>query len=249
MFRDTFLRSRLLMPLGLATVASLFGAYGWPRAAIFLDLALLFFGILVTVGYVDAILHQHEKRQWEVAQPFLHARVENVANLTWSQFRIAFGFRTEIFPPEAIQIENQASRRRALIAVARDIVAPSVELRVKELDSVAWRGLAKQLQGTWNAIERTLEVFGHRLAPMVTAELMRMADHLERILIHYTTFPDLIGVADKDLPASGGHDHRLHRSALESLIEREVQGAIQAAVNILEWVLRESAPEGPQYGG
>lgn len=236
MDEGAFLRRRLVLPMGGATVACLGLAYFAPAGGLFLSLALLFLGILITVGYVDVILREHERRRWVPIQASLHARLESVANVTWSQFRVAFGMSPDIVALDSTEVHDDARRRAALVEAAEGAAAHAVRREIARLDTAEWKRLAEQLRITWQSVDRMLEVYGQRLAPVVLADLMTIQDALGGILTQYSTFPDVLGVEDDKLPPGRGHNRVAQRTALEELAADDAARAIEAAVRLLEWI-------------
>lgn len=142
--KRTFLRRRLFLPMGSATAVCLVLAYFFQSVDL-LRSRLMFLGILLTVGYVDSVLRKHEEQRWQPAQQALHSRLESIANVTWSQFRTAFGLPADVIPVESMRQDDRA-RRTALIRVAEELVGPSAKAFIPQLDAAAWTKLATQLQ-------------------------------------------------------------------------------------------------------
>ncbi len=65
-----------LLSLGFL-VGSLF-VQGWPQS-VFIELAATFFGVLLTVFYVDRVVRRHQEQQWAGAKGHATTRIKRVA--------------------------------------------------------------------------------------------------------------------------------------------------------------------------
>jgi len=122
-FKSEFLRRRLVWPLSAAAVLCFGLATLIPAGGLFVNLGTTFVGILLTIGYVDIILTEHQRIRWAGALLRIGSRLDNFATIASSQFRIAFGFKPDVYDQGAMAAEGKA-RRAELARVARQVLRP-----------------------------------------------------------------------------------------------------------------------------
>jgi hypothetical protein len=234
--RSRFLRTRLMLPLGTAAAAALGTAVVFPSGGFFLNLGTELLGILLTVGGVDLILRHEESRRWHGAHARIAQRLEAVANVTWSQFRVAFGFNTNVFNETAFLSTDPRLRRSEGIRIAENIVVPAALSGVRALDRKSWMQLDNQLRLTSVSVDRLVELFSSHFEADVLCDLLELQDHLTSIISLYSTWPDMLGVPDDELPPSRDRyrSRVTQREAFEEMVADHVRGAVAMAVRLLK---------------
>ncbi len=79
--RPDYLATWIAGPMGLLSLVFLVGslfARGWPQS-VFIELAATFFGVLLTVFYVDRVVRRHQEQQWAGAKGHATTRIKRVA--------------------------------------------------------------------------------------------------------------------------------------------------------------------------
>jgi hypothetical protein len=91
-----FLLKWLVLPLSILTVSFLVLAYITPWQGLFINLSTTFLGILITVFYVNIILHEHDKQRWSGVTNHVYKEIEKLAHGSISLLGIA------IFPGQSL---------------------------------------------------------------------------------------------------------------------------------------------------
>lgn len=231
-----YLWKRLVIPLALFSLFFALFALTIPSEnpwqGICANLAVTFIGILLTVMYVDYILKQQEKGRWAGAKSLINRRIERFAIVASTQFRLAFGYSSDIYKRD-IDMNDPLIRRKEIIRINENILLPSLNNKIQKLDHADWKKLAKQLQLYWEGGEKLYEVFGNRIDPEIVTSILGIQDEIESILILYSTWPDIIGVPDEKLPFSTKTDLRKNKSALENLISEHVNKILRLSSQLL----------------
>lgn len=242
MFESPLLKKRLLWPLSIGSLGAFTAAWLVPAGGLFLNLGTTFLGILLTVGYVDLILKQHEKDRWAGPRSRISKRLENVAAVASSQFRIAFGFGPEVYGEAAFDSEHDASRRRELVRVAMDIVYPSVPDKVREMSTADCKSLCKQLAISWESADRMIELFGSRLEPTILAVLIDLQDCQRSVIDHFRTFPDVLGTPDNELqPNLRGESSVPLKRTLEKAVSKDIRAVLDLSAGLFNQLDVQSA--------
>ncbi len=239
MFESRFLKSRLVLPLSIAAILALGLAALIPWGGLFVNLGTTFIGILLTIGYVDIVLKEHEAMRWESGLARIAKRLDNFATVASSQFRVAFGFTPDVYDERLMFASDDQARRTELVRVAREVLKPVARQRVASLDTADWKRLHEQLRITWDSADRLIELFGRQLDPDVIATLIDVQDSMRAIMDRYTTFPDVLGVADADLkPNTKGESSLPLRHALEGAIAEDIRAILDQSVELFDHVNR-----------
>ncbi len=238
-----FLRKKLVWPLSLGALSAFVIAIFAPAGGLFVNLGTTFVGILLTVGYVDLILKNHERRKWNAAFAHINKRLESVATVACSQFRTAFGIGAESLNEMALASPIGADRHNEIIRFANGVLKPAISRSVRALTQEDWTHLEKQLQITWDSADRMIQLHSNRLEPQVIDGLMSLQDQMWHIMQLCRTFPDVIGVPDNKLqPNLKGESSIPLKRALEASIANDVQSVLDAAVGLLSY-LRDASSE------
>ena len=104
--RQKYLFTRLVLLLSVLAIAAFVLGYFFPWQGLFINFFTTFIGILITVFYVDLILHEHEKLQWAGVTSRIHVRIERIANLTISTTGVIFITSGELYRPDILFIRE-----------------------------------------------------------------------------------------------------------------------------------------------
>jgi hypothetical protein len=218
----SYLWKRLIIPLVFFVVIFFILTLFLPWQGFFVNLTTTFVGILVTVLYVDYVIKQHKKSRWAQAKALIEKRIMNFANVSTSQFRIAFGISHHVLNMEAMDINNPSSIQKEMIRLAQNILLPSVDSSVQKLNTEDWKKLISQLKITCEGADKICSVFGNRIEPEKLSLIIEIQDEIWSIVSFYTTFPDVIGVPDDKLPTIAGQSAISEKKAMEKAISEKI---------------------------
>jgi len=227
-----YLLKKLHLPLGIMTLASLILGIFIPWRGLFINLSTTFFGILITLLYVDHILREEEQKQWANVKKRIYFRLEGIANISTHQFRRAFGISADVLSNDADLILDTKRRRAYCIQVNEEIIFPEVSRMIPRLNSEQWRNLLKQMEVSWTNIDKMVTVFGNKIHPYLLALLIDLQDKIWSVQSIYMTFPDLIGIPDEQLERQN-IDHIKIKRIYENMIVKDVESIIKISSEIL----------------
>ncbi len=191
---------RLVLPLAGLAFASLLLHTQVPADGLFINVATELLGIVVTVAYVDWVLKTHERNRWLGTSSRVASRMRTFATAAVSGLRATLGFGVGILD-ESILRKNDAGLASAeVMRVGVKLLAPALRSRLGTLDTNGWKALAEHVQSVWREAERLQDQFGRYLEPAEQEMLLDIQQALDSSLLLWRTFPDVIGVADDDLP-------------------------------------------------
>jgi hypothetical protein len=227
-----YLLKKLHIPLGLITLIFLILGIIIPWRGLFINLSTTFFGILITLLYVDHIIREDEQKQWDTVKERIYSRLEGVANMSTHQFRIAFKISADIISRDANIIFNTKRRRAECIRVNEEILLPEVSKMIPKLDTEKWQFLLKQMEISYTSIDKIVTVFGHKLPPKLLTLLIDLQDKMWGVLSIYRIIPDLYGIPDKQLKRKD-IKHIETKRVYESLIIKDVESIMKISSEIL----------------
>lgn len=197
---DKALVRNLLMPLTafFLLVVALHVLLNW--SGFFLNLSTEIVGIIITVAYVDYIVRRHESVKLAPADERIRRRIQQVATAALSRIRSGLGYGTEVLDMSVLETGDSKLFRAEVIRLGHEVLEPSAYLRTGSLDRKGWATLARHMQDAWQDADKMLQVFGPRLEPKVFALLVDVQDAIFDVLMPYTTFPDVMGVPENELP-------------------------------------------------
>jgi hypothetical protein len=229
-----YLWKRLAIPLAFLFIIFLILALSFPRQGLFAGFTATFLGILVTVSYVDYVLRQHEKTRWARAKTLIDKRINIFADISISQFRIAFDVSYKVFNQKAMDFDKLSSIRSEMIRITKDILLPSVEKAIPRLGEEDWKNLVRQLRISYEYGDKLFVLFGNWIEPEKLSLIMEIQDEIEKILSIYTTFPDVIGVSDDKLPMKKTGSAKADRMEFEKIVSCHVKNVLNKAISLLK---------------
>jgi hypothetical protein len=119
--------------------------------------------------------------------------------------------------------------RRELARVAEHVLKPAVRNHLDKLDEAGWKQLEQNLQGFWEGSERLIDRFGNRLEPSQLELLMDIQQSAQSALTFWRTFPDLVGVPERDL----SEEHASLRRSWYDLNAKDLQELLEHARKLL----------------
>jgi hypothetical protein len=200
-----------------------------PWEGLAVNLAAAFLGSIVTIFYVDVVLRHHQEAMWKKVRFQVFKRLERVANGSISSVRLAFGLK----PPDLHYSTDLSLIRAELLRLAEDVLVPA-HPQVERMDQTKWQLFARNLQGTTQEIDRILTLFSRNLTPDYTSLLLEIQEVALGILSQYSTWPDLLGVAEESLPLrNDGSSTVPYVRALKKLISRDVEQLLAKCAEVL----------------
>jgi hypothetical protein len=196
-----FLLKALILPLSAGAIISLWiSAYAYePWSGLLVNLAAGFVVTVMTVLYVDVVLHRHHVAQWKSVKERVCLRVERLANVSITSVRISLRVGTEVLDRDYSVANNTSTRRALMTEVAEDVLTNEMR-NIRNLDAKGWSLLANNLQGASENADRILATFGPHLERELTEGILALQDAIGAALASYSTFPDIFGVAPDKLP-------------------------------------------------
>lgn len=235
------LLKRLVFPLlVLFSLAIVVHVYWIKADGFFLNLATELIGILITICYVDWILREHEQQRWLSTDSRIANRLQILLNATISGLRRGLGFGTDVLNEQTIYSLDEYAMHKDVMRVGEHIIKPSAQSRVKALDKIGWVKLAEQIQNSHNGVQSFLNAFQNRLTPNQISDLLYLQDALAKSLTSYTTFPDIMGVPENELPKTKTPPEMLQQFGCEST-SKELQNICDIAKKLSESIERKNA--------
>jgi len=202
-----YLWKKLVIPVALLILLCFVLNLLIPWQGFFLNLAVTLIGILFAVLYVDYILKQHEENRWTPAKLLIEKKLFGFANMSVSQFRVAFKIDYKVLNSEVIFGDNLSNIRGEMIRLAQDILLPIVDSNVEILTKTDWEILFRQLKISWENADKLLSNYGNWIEPEKLVLLMEIQEEIWNIINLYVTFPEIVEIhndnhATKDIRKS-----------------------------------------------
>ena len=222
---------KLALPLALLAAASIWLNSIRSMDGFFLNLATELIGIIVTVAYVDWIIKAHERKSWEGTSSRIADRLRVLSNATTSGIRSSLGYGVDILNDAVMRSGDLKRMNEEVMRIGIHVLQPSLRSRLEALDVKGWKSLAEHLQGTWRETERLLDRFSQHLEPMDLELLLDLQQEIQNSLTFWSTFPDIVGVPDQDLPTTRSDTVAL-KSAWNDLTAESLSKVLQLAKSI-----------------
>jgi hypothetical protein len=188
----------LNIPLGTATAAAIGVHFLWPAAGFWVNLATTLVGTIVAVNYVDRVLRRHTQLEWRGAVGLIAKRLQTVCCGAITEIRISIGLSADRLSNSSARVFDTSSYMK----VCELEIEPAVDGLVRNLDRAEWKRLANALERAYRDLQDLLAVFGAKLRASEFREILALQDDLRGTLIMWSTFPDLLGVPDAELPTN-----------------------------------------------
>lgn len=175
-----------------------------------MNLATEIIGIFVTVIFVDKIIKNYEDEKWKGVEYKIKKYVQILINATISSVRNSFGYSFEDVCSYEIHNavytnpkENFHLMEKELIRISREILEPTVFVRVEKMNRKSWDILIINFKNLYESTERILSLFGSKLTPEQFEILLDIQETINNVFMQHMTWPDIIAVPDEDLPVGG----------------------------------------------
>lgn len=239
--RSGYLFRKLYLPISLAFLATLISGLVFPWKGVLVNFAAAFLGILVTVGYVDFVLREHEKGRWQATRERIYGLIENIATMAATQFRIAYGIGPHVYTEDLAILRDPKKRREQTIRITEQHRVEFTHDVLPTLGTERWKNLTRQMAITWQGADRILEVHGGKLEPELYSMIMDLQKKLWTVKQTYDTFPDVIGVPDEALEPRSIETKRANLV----LIERDVLEILRLSTSLLTALDQEAGDVAP----
>lgn len=209
---------------------------------LFYNLATTFLGILLTVAYINYVLYRKEREYWNVARKRIYNLLFIFANITITDFRLLFGYGQEIMKKREYtsDVDFLTKTRLEMIRIAKNILIPSTETKVSNLDVKGWKDLSAKLKSIWDESERILKLFGNHLEPEIFTLLLDIQDRAWSIILLYSTYPDICGFPNQLLRDRITAKTKVSDIEIKNYVNKSttnyIKDIINYAIQILEFI-------------
>lgn len=210
---------KLILPLTLLSGAALAVHHWWDYDSALVNLGTGLVVVMVTVLYVDWVIRRHEAERWSGTDARVTQRIEVFENALISSVRRGLGFSPDILNLDYPRTIDPEQVHQEILRIAEHVLAPAARARVADLDETGWKLLMTSLQSICAEAERILDRFYHRLRPRQVEILLDIQSSIDRALIPWRTFPDIMGVPSERLPQSRTPPEDLQSFGCESTAE------------------------------
>jgi hypothetical protein len=196
---------KLILPLSLFASLSVAINNYFELDGFFINLATELIGIIVTVLYVDFIIKKRETEKWNNVEKKVSHALRTLVNATISTIRTSFGYGIDIIDykiEEAVMSDPKKFylMEKELIRISKEILEPTALSKVNSFNRTTWSSFNNQLQYLYESDIKLLTVYGSKLTPIQYELLIEIQDELGSIMTQYSTWPDILGVPDEELP-------------------------------------------------
>ena len=209
------LLGRLVLPLMALAVVLLIVNARWEAGGLFLNLATELIGIVITVAYIEWLLHRYDSERWRGAGTRVTDRLREFAGEMTMSIRIGLGFGTDVIDREALLSGDQERISREMRRLSESVLEPAVRERVSALDEAGWADLAGRLQSIWTQSDHILAGLGPRLEPAQLEAMLDIQSTAQGALRFWQSVPEY-AVAPADRLRSPGPPAALQRAAYDS---------------------------------
>jgi hypothetical protein len=227
---DTWLRRKVLIPLGVGAAASLTAAltFAWTGqdpGVLWLSSMLTNVGAglvttMVAVSFVDRAIKRRGEQQWNEVKILVERRIVTVVARGIRSIRTALGIKLdEHFKPQAPP---------GYIEYCKKHIEPYIEPQVSTLTPAQWQGVVAALEAIDVDIGQLFVAFGARMTPEAYAALIEAQDRIDALGTLNDAFGSMIGspASDSQLP---GLTQAAERSAgATALAAEHLSGLVRA---------------------
>ncbi len=232
--------TRLVFPLVGAFALVLVIHIFWKADGLFLNLGTEIFGILITVCYVDWIVREHKRREWQSTDTRIANRLRILLNVIVSSIRHGLGYGPEILNERVMASADLIAAHKEVIRMGEHVISPGIHHRIRSLDANGWKSLARQIEHAHNGTLVFLSAFQGRLGPEQISHLLDIEEGLSHSLTFYTTFPELVGVPHDQLPDMKSPSGELQQHGCESAAN-EISKVLAIAKRLSETLDKDNA--------
>lgn len=189
---------KLVLPLGITIVGcALLRIYAiQDDGGILVNLMTELVGIIITVGYVDWVLKEHEKKQWSDVDERIIERLRIFVNRSITNIRVSLDINMDFI----LILENdRILMHKECLRISKEIIEPYAGHKINNFDPKKWHRLAHVLQQIANNAEEIISLFGHKLTAKRYTLLLDVQELAQNAITMFLTFPDIAGVPDDDL--------------------------------------------------
>jgi len=189
---------RLVLPLLFLFCVMITVNVFWEAGGFFINLSSELLGMLIMLIYIDWILRQHEKQRWLPIDKRITSRLQILLNKTISGLRDCLGFG-DVFDKSIGVSFDVYTIHKDMMHVGEDVIAPAALSRVQALNQSEWAKLARHIQDLHNDFLTFLNIFQTRLTPDQISDILDIQESLDKSLLYYSIFPDIMGVPESKL--------------------------------------------------
>lgn len=228
----TLLGRRLVLPLVALGIVALVAHLLWDQDGAFLAIGIESISILFTVLYVDWVLSQHEKEAWRKADIQIRSRLNHSLFEALTSVRVALGVGAQELNLIDLAEYGGDDRDRRFLDIMRSRFVPRIINLSMSSNNVQWQRLSEAMVTLSTQVDHLLALFGRRLSPELTEGILLLLDNARRFVITHATFPDVLGVAEKELPEHRDGDAVLHQQALTRMMADDLHTLTNAIIEL-----------------
>lgn len=230
---------RLVLPLLLLFCITITINSFWEAGGFFTNISAELVGILITIFYVNWTLREHERQRWLPIDERIASRLQILLNKTISSLRDGLGLGDILDKHVGVSFDAYTIHKD-LIRMGECVIAPAALSRIQTLNQSEWTKLARYIQNSHNDLLTFLNIFQTRLTPDQLSDLLDLQESLDKSLMYYSLFPDIIGVPESKWPQSKTSPKILQNLGCESAA-KELQNICALSKKLSESVNRENA--------
>ena len=196
-FKNKYLIRNLIIPFSIATLISLVLGNYIPWQGFFVNLAVTFFGFLLTISYVDIILEEHDRKRWKGVDKLIHEDIHSFINSTFSCVQTAFA--DDRFEKFSLLTQKIINHELSIQEISFKDLQTDFFITPKMVDNLnqeQWSELASGLQKSVDNANRLIDIFGHKLEPQVITQVFDVRNQIRKTLASHEIFYERLYVPE-----------------------------------------------------
>ncbi len=206
-------RLYLIIPLFLMSIVAIIINIKFNYYGLFINLATELIGIIITILYVDKILENHEKRNWDCVSKKMKVELCFSCNAIISSLRSAIGYsHSDLVSPSNMFFtakKEAVDQTLEIIDGYRRNILPNFAKHVSKITKNDWDTLIKNLSNVHNACINYQSMYNAIAKPSQVETMMNVTSLTFGMIMQYQTFFDVISEDDEVLFRQTGSDERI----------------------------------------
>ena len=192
----------LTLPLLLASIFALWFSRPITVREVLLNLATDLITIIITVWYVDLVIHRQEQVRWHNAEKFISAEVGKLGHALISEIVESAKLSKQIFPSNDPPLHKRRVEdiQAEVLKNAKNLDHDQIIGNLKQLNADQWSNLMQHVQGKSAEITNLLSQFGSRLSPEKLEVLLTLREAIGASNASYELFRGFLGMPISMLP-------------------------------------------------
>jgi hypothetical protein len=193
----------LIVPLAALAILAFLVAYKRGEQGLFINLATDFISIIITVFYVDWILHKFESEKWERVEKFISDEASLIASGLIGDFADSTSLHHNIYPQGSIELAEKGLLKETLDAISgnvRSLSRRDIIQALKGLNASEWKFFVESLEKRRGQSATLISQFGTRMKPEQLEAILRLRRAISAVISSYSLFKSLLGVPPERMP-------------------------------------------------